>query len=66
MLYVSRLLTETLFTTCLTGGLFMLVRLAGRRDDPFQPLATAALLAGLLLSAAALVRQSGAHLPDCG
>lgn len=56
VLYASRLLGETLFTACLTWGLLLLTRLAGRRDDPFQPLIVPATLAGLLLSTAALVR----------
>jgi 4-amino-4-deoxy-L-arabinose transferase-like glycosyltransferase len=56
VLYASRLLSETLFTACLAWGLLLLTRLAGRRDDPFQPLAAAAVCAGLLLSTAALVR----------
>lgn len=56
VLYASKLLGETLFTACLTWGLLLLTRLAGRRDDPFQPLIVPATLAGLLLSAAALVR----------
>ena len=56
MLYASKLLSETLFTACLTWALLLLARLAGRRDDPFQPLAWTAALAGSLLGAAALVR----------
>lgn len=56
ILYASRLLSETMFTACLTGALLMLTRLAGRRDDPFQPLGTAAVLAGGLLSLSVLVR----------
>lgn len=56
VLYASRLLSETLFTACLSGGALCMMRLAGRRDDPFQPLATTALLAGGLLATAALTR----------
>jgi 4-amino-4-deoxy-L-arabinose transferase-like glycosyltransferase len=56
VLYAARLLSETLFTACLTWGLLLLARLAGRRDDPFQSLARTAAIAGSLLSTAALVR----------
>ncbi|MDP7448655.1 MAG: glycosyltransferase family 39 protein [Candidatus Latescibacteria bacterium] len=56
VLYASKLLSETLFTACLTWALLLLTRLAGRRDDPFQPLVATAAGAGLLLSGAAMVK----------
>ncbi|MDA0336583.1 MAG: glycosyltransferase family 39 protein [bacterium] len=56
VLYAARVLSETLFTACLTWGLLLLARLAGRRDDPFQDLRVTAACAGGLLSMAALVR----------